>query len=200
MGLSCISRAPTLRRILPLLSTFSTLPISTTLHLYSDPHPNHPAMVLVEEVPEDILLQEGEKESDFETDSNASDASSIFSDDEEDLLADESLYDRLVALKDIVPPTTRNKAHARYVSAKTWTWWSLQSAGSVAWWVSTSALLIGLPLALAIDDEHKVVQQEREMQMQNYGQQQVRREDEFALTLQLTGGQAQPQGVTPPGF
>jgi import receptor subunit TOM22 len=133
-------------------------------------------MVLVEEVPEDVLLQEGEKDSDFETDSNASDASSIFSDDEDDFSpADETLYERLVALKDIVPPQTRSKAHARYVAAKSWTWWGLQGAGSIGWVVSTTALLIVLPLALATEDEHKIVQQEREMQAQTYGQQQVSR-------------------------
>jgi import receptor subunit TOM22 len=130
-------------------------------------------MVVVEEVPEEQQLREGERDSDFETDSNASDVSSVFSDDDDFTPADESLYDRVVALKDIVPPQTRSAVHARFVAAKSWTWWSLQSAGSVAWWVSTSALLVGLPLALAIEDETRVVQQERELQLQSSGQQQV---------------------------
>lgn len=39
--------------------------------------------------------------------------------------------------------------------------------------MSTSALLVGLPLALAIEDEARVVAQEKEMQMQSAGQQQV---------------------------
>ena len=160
-------------------------------------------MVLVEEVPEEVLLREGEHDSDFETDSNASDASSIFSDDDDDYLKDESLYDRVVALKDIVPPHTRSSFLSTYNSTKAWATWGFQSAGSVAWWVSTSALLVGLPMALVIEDEMKVVQQEREMQMQTSGQQQVGsllgRLD--IADDQLIGGQpGQAQGVTPPGF
>ena len=123
-------------------------------------------MVQVEEVPEDVLLREDERESDFETDSNASDASSIFSDDE-------SFYDRFTALRDIVPPQTRSKLYVNYTQTKAWAWWGARNAGTLAWWVSTSALLVGLPLALAIEDETRVVQQEREMQMQSAGQQQV---------------------------
>jgi import receptor subunit TOM22 len=129
-------------------------------------------MVLVEEVPEEVLLQ-GEHESDFETESNASEASSILSDDDDFAPADESIYDRITALKDIVPPQTRSALKAQYESVTAWTWWTAQSAGTLAWWVSTSALLVGLPLALAIEDETRVVQQEREMQMQSAGQQQV---------------------------
>lgn len=133
-------------------------------------------MVLVEEVPEETLLREGERESDFETDSNASDGESFLSDDlDEDELAiqNETYAERIAALKDIIPPQTRSSLYAKYTSTKEWTWWTLQGCGSVAWWVSTSALLVGLPLALAIEDETKVVQQEREMQMQSAGQQQV---------------------------
>ena len=132
-------------------------------------------MVLVEEVPEDEILHDGERESDFETDSDASDVSSSFSDDDDDSSpADESIYDRIVALKDMIPPQTRSSVQSRITAAKDWTWWGVQGAGTLAWWVSTSALLVGLPLALAIEDETRVVQQEREMQMQSAGQQQVR--------------------------
>lgn len=131
-------------------------------------------MVLAEEVPEDVLLREDERESDFETDSNASDASSIFSDDDDFSPFKETIYDRFVALRDIVPPQTRSNVYSNYIRTKDWTWWGFQSAGTLAWWVSTSALLVGLPLALAIEDETRVVQQEREMQMQSAGQQQVR--------------------------
>ena len=133
-------------------------------------------MVLVEEVPEEVLLKEGERDSDFETDSESgSEASSIFSDDDDDDDArlDEGLYDRLVALKDILPPQTRSNLAYRWSKGKEWTWWGMVGCGSIAWWVSTSALLVGLPLALAIEDETRVVQQERESQMQSQGQQQV---------------------------
>lgn len=131
-------------------------------------------VVVVEEVrdeaAEEVVLQEGENESDFETDSEVS---STISDDDDFNLADESLYDRVAALKDIVPPQTRSSLYNKYKSTTGWAWWGIQSAGSLAWLVSTSALLVGLPLALAIEDEARVVAQEKEMQMQSAGQQQV---------------------------
>jgi import receptor subunit TOM22 len=129
-------------------------------------------MVLVEEVPEEILLREGEREEDFVSDSD-SDAGSIFSDLSDDFTPDETIYERLVALRDIVPPHTRSNIHKKYETTKSWTWTIGQKAASLAWMLTTSALLVGLPLALAIEDEGRIVQQEREMQMQNAGQQQV---------------------------
>lgn len=60
-----------------------------------------------------------------------------------------------------------------YARARSWAEWGLSQAGNIAWIVSTSALLVGLPLALAIEDETRITQQEREMQMQSQGQQQV---------------------------
>ena len=126
-------------------------------------------MVLVEEVKEDVLF-EGERESDFESDSDGSDA---LSDDDDFDPASETVYDRVAALKDIVSPRTRMTVSSTFNTTKSWALWGWFSAGSVAWWVSTSALLVGLPLALAIEDETRIVQQEREMQMQSQGQQQV---------------------------
>lgn len=128
-------------------------------------------MVLVEEVPEEQILRDGEHESDFETDSNVSD--DMVDIDDDDFIADETLYDRVVALKDMVPPQTRSKLASNFAVAKTWAAWGAQKTGSLAWIFSTSALLVGLPLALAIEDETRIVHQEREMQMQSQGQQQV---------------------------
>ncbi|WWC68154.1 uncharacterized protein I206_102077 [Kwoniella pini CBS 10737] len=152
-------------------------------------------VVVVEEVQDESApevsqnLGEGERESDYETDSEVS---STFSEDLEDDFNpdDETYYERLVALKDIVPPQTRSILYSKYQTTASWASWTIQSTGTLAWWISTSALLVGLPLALAIEDETRVVQQEREMQMQSQGQQ------------QLLGGpqQGQPQGVLPPGF
>lgn len=138
-------------------------------------------MVSVEEVAEQQQQQQyakaqaDDRESDYETDSNVSDAVSEVSDDEDYFDPNsESYYERVVALKDIVSPHTRSQLAQSVESAKEWALWGWFGAGSVAWVVSTSALLVGLPLALAIEDETRIVQQEREMQMQSQGQQQVR--------------------------
>lgn len=138
-------------------------------------------MVLVEEVPEDILLQENEHESDFETDSEASSISPLdekyaleeLDDDDDFSPADETLYDRFVALKDMIPPQTRLAIESSLESTRSWSAWGLSSTLKVGWWFSTSALLVAMPLLLAVEDEAKIMSQEREMQMQAQGQQQV---------------------------
>lgn len=127
-------------------------------------------MVLVEEVKEDIIV--GERESDFETDSEISDDESVFSEDDFDPSA-ETLADRIAALKDIVPPETRTSLKQTAGVVREWSTWAANSTGNVLWWISTSALLVGLPLMLSIEEEAKITQQEREMQMQSQGQQQV---------------------------
>jgi import receptor subunit TOM22 len=164
-------------------------------------------MVLVEEVPEEVLLRENEHDSEFETDSVAASDDLLSDDEDEDFsLEDETFYDRVVALKDIVPPQTRSAIAANVEGAKGWVSWGFQKTGAIAWIVSTSALLVGLPLALAIEDETRITQQEREMQAQSAGQQQVSswadidRSRRSADIVQLLGGGQQPQGVMPPGF
>jgi hypothetical protein len=46
-------------------------------------------------------------------------------------------------------------------------------AGNIVWVLTTSAILIALPLGLALEDEAKLVAQERELVEQQQGQQQV---------------------------
>lgn len=43
--------------------------------------------------------------------------------------------------------------------------------GNIGWVVVTSALLVGLPYALAVENEQLIVQQEREFASQQSGQQ-----------------------------
>lgn len=133
-------------------------------------------MPSIEEVKDASLL---DRESDYETDSNDNDdaisivsISSSNSEDHNDIL-NETYKDRFLALKDIIPPATRlslakkwEKTAALVLKGGNW-------AGNAVWVVTTSALLVGLPLALAIEDEARIVQQEKEMQMQQSGQQSV---------------------------
>ena len=93
--------------------------------------------------------------------------------DDDDVPEAESLYERFAALVDIVPPTTRyairSNVSKTFSAAKTLS----KLAGNVVWIVTTSALLVGLPLALSLEDESKIVAQEKEMMAQQAGQQQV---------------------------
>ena len=131
---------------------------------------------------------------------------------------DESILDRLSALKDIVPPTTRHSIASKISKTASFFKRTTKVAGNVIWVVTTSALLIGLPLALILEDEAKVVAQENEMLAQQQGAQQVRIHTPlfllpFLISVQMVSGSslyppspnAQKQGggqqaLVPPGF
>lgn len=105
-------------------------------------------------------------------------ASSISGDDE---IQKESLVDRLVALIDIVPPQTRHSITTRVSNVVGAVKTGGKLVGNVVWVLTTSALLIGLPLAFALEDEAKIVQQEKEMAAQQQGVQQVRLHTFFSV-------------------
>ncbi|THH09527.1 hypothetical protein EW145_g1940 [Phellinidium pouzarii] len=86
----------------------------------------------------------------------------------------ESFYDRIAALVDIIPPTTRYSIANRVSKTASALKRAGKLAGNVVWIVTTSALLVGLPLALSLEDEAKIVAQEKEMLAQQAGVQQVR--------------------------
>ena len=85
--------------------------------------------------------------------------------DSEDGL-DETLLDRLTALKDIVPPTYRKRIADASATGYRWSAKALSMGGSTLWIVSTSALLLGVPWALAFGEEQQVQEMEKEMRMQ----------------------------------
>lgn len=140
-------------------------------------------MVKLEEVVDEEFIreQEGPDDEDWDTDSD-SDASSILS-----LAPDETFYERLSALQDIVPAATRRSISNTISSAQSWVKSGLFLGGKTLWVVSTSALLLGVPWALAYSEEQMVMEQEREMQM-------AQRTNDF-----LTPGAqpAGPQGTQP---
>lgn len=66
---------------------------------------------------------------------------------DEDAL-DETFLDRVVALKDIVPPTYRKRIYNVSSTGYNWASSALSLGGKTLWVVSTSALLLGVPWAL----------------------------------------------------
>ena len=112
--------------------------------------------------------------SDDETSSNAgsdiSDVSSTFDDDD---VESESLLDRLAALKDVIPPSTR---HSIMNTATKISGTSVSVAklfGKVMWVVSTSALLTLFPLVLEMEKEQSMIMFENEQKMREQRAQQV---------------------------
>ncbi|KAF9739016.1 hypothetical protein PMIN06_012114 [Paraphaeosphaeria minitans] len=120
-------------------------------------------MVKLEEVVDEEFLREQEgphDEDDWDTDSE-SDTSSIA-----DLTPDETFYERVAALQDIIPAPTRRALASKYNTATSWVKSGLALGGKTLWVVSTSALLLGVPWALAYSEEQMIVEQEK-MEMAN---------------------------------
>ena len=98
--------------------------------------------------------------------SDIDDAASDISDSELQLAPfdpnQETFSERFYALKDMVSPSTRAAVSDAADSTVAWTKWTANKVGNAAWIVTTSALLVGLPLLLSIEGEGALVQQEKE--------------------------------------
>ncbi|PSK42975.1 hypothetical protein B9Z65_6929 [Elsinoe australis] len=122
-------------------------------------------MVKLEEVLDESFREEQagpRDEEDWDTDSDSdavSDASSTIDEDE-------TLLDRLAALKDIVPPTARKNLASTFETASSFVKSGISIGGKTLWVVSTSVLLVGVPWALALAEEQQMEMMEREMKAQ----------------------------------
>jgi len=90
-----------------------------------------------------------------------------------DVSVEESFLERVAALADVIPPATRHSISSRISKTASFLRKGRKIAGSIIWVVTTSALLVALPLALSLEDEAKIVAQEKEMLEQQQGAQQV---------------------------
>jgi import receptor subunit TOM22 len=95
--------------------------------------------------------------------------SEISTDDEDEIPDEETLADRISALRDIIPPTTRSYIASKVETTTSWIWSGTMFAGKTLWVVSTSALLLGVPYALAFAEEQQWVEMEKEMKMRESG-------------------------------
>lgn len=89
-----------------------------------------------------------------------------YSSDEDDLYDDETLYDRLVALKDIIPPQRRKNISSFYNGTASLFRSIFSKGGNLLWAVTTSALLLGVPLSLSILAEQQLIEMEKSFDLQ----------------------------------
>jgi len=82
--------------------------------------------------------------------------------DDDDDGYDESLYDRIVALKEMIPVHQRARIVDVFGKACTVLGGGLRFGGSVLWVVGTSALVLGVPFAVAIGEEQQQLDMERQ--------------------------------------
>ncbi|KAI0322422.1 mitochondrial import receptor subunit Tom22-domain-containing protein [Amylostereum chailletii] len=122
--------------------------------------------------------------------------------------ADESFFDRLAALRDIVPPSTRHSIATKASNAASVVKRTTKIAGNLVWIVTTSALLVGLPLALSLEGEAQIVEQEKQMLAQG-GSQMLPGGSSGSMYPPPGAGSMYPpppqgqnaqQGLVPPGF
>ncbi|KAL2181462.1 mitochondrial import receptor subunit Tom22-domain-containing protein [Thermothelomyces heterothallicus CBS 202.75] len=83
--------------------------------------------------------------------------------------SEETLAERLAALRDIVPATTRGWIHHKYEATASAVRAALSFAGRAAWTVSVSALLVGVPFALAYGEDQNFAAMEQEQRMRELG-------------------------------
>lgn len=124
-------------------------------------------------------------------------SSVALSDDDEPL--EETLAERVAALKDIVPPGARSAVSSAASAVVNTTWGIGAFAGRAAWVLTTSALLVGLPFALAVEDEARFAMQEREMNSQAGGASAMLGNAPGG-TPPTPAGQQPQEGLRPPGF
>ncbi|CAO1623309.1 unnamed protein product [Parajaminaea phylloscopi] len=171
-------------------------------------------MVRLEEIQDEAIGRrtaafEDEDEDAWENETGSDISSDEDSDDDFDVkdrslvIPRESVFERIAALKDIVPPSTRRSLSNTFSTVYAYGAFGGRLAGKLAWVVTTSALLVGLPYALAVETEAAVVQQERDFAQQQSGAQMLG----GAPGAPAQGGPGQPQqqgqqpaGIRPPGF
>lgn len=102
----------------------------------------------------------------YETDSSDSE---VDEDDDFDI-ENETFYDRIVALKDIIAPEKRSSFLNAASTARSYANTALTKTGSLAWTLASSALLLAVPLSLAILAESQIQEMEKEILLQQSAQ------------------------------
>ncbi|KAJ2719841.1 mitochondrial import receptor subunit Tom22 [Coemansia sp. Benny D115] len=115
---------------------------------------------------------------------------SDFDEEDDDDYLDESLLERIAALKDIIPSEHRRSISNTIQSVGSWGAFGLSLVGKLGWVFTTSALLVVFPLAIESDREKMMQQWEAEQQGAAQG---------AGPAGQLPGGPPPPPGMMAQG-
>lgn len=136
-------------------------------------------MVKIEQIDESLINKSDDEYTDESNISNDEE-----SDDDLDELegdfdpSNETLWERFLALKDIIPLDKRISILNKFKSYYNFSVKSSKILGNLIWVVTTSSLLVGLPLALAIEDESRLTMEEKSILAQQSGAQQMLQTDD----------------------
>lgn len=100
-----------------------------------------------------------------------SDESDSESDIEDDFdIENETIYERVVALKDMIDPHQRQQLLSSVELIKSYVNSAVNKSGNLLWTLTSSVLLLGVPLSLAILSETQLQEMEKEMSLQQSAQ------------------------------
>ena len=106
--------------------------------------------------PEENEGSDGDWSDDESSDDEAGDESSI---------ASETLFDRIAALKDIIPARQRDSVVRTISKAYSYGTVATFIGGKIAYVLITSILMLGIPYALTLEEDRMIAEQERQYQM-----------------------------------
>ena len=87
----------------------------------------------------------------------------------DDLQNQETILDRIYALRDIIPPTTRSKISSSASTLNSYAKGTWSFTSKSIWVVSTTMILWGVPFGMALLQETELMEQEREQGMLKEG-------------------------------
>jgi mitochondrial import receptor subunit TOM22 len=125
-------------------------------------------MVEFEEIKDEHYEEnEGFEDEDDGSDGEFSDASSEGDQDELDKgIQDETILDRISALKDIIPAHRRDAIAHTFSTISSYGQMAAFIGGKAAYIFITSVLMLGIPYALSSEEDKLISEQERQMQLQ----------------------------------
>ncbi|KAL3232465.1 Mitochondrial import receptor subunit TOM22 [Nakaseomyces bracarensis] len=88
------------------------------------------------------------------------------SDLEDDFDQNETLMDRVKALKDIIPPQQRSRICNVFSASVSMIKSAFSKSSSLTWTITTSALLLGVPLSLSMLAEQQLIEMEKTFDLQ----------------------------------
>ena len=108
---------------------------------------------------------DGFEDEDEGSDNDYSDASSEGDQDDLDI-QDETILDRITALKDVIPAHHRDAIYRTLSKAYSFGSMATFIGGKAAYIIITSVLMLGIPYALSLEEDKAISEQERQMQLQ----------------------------------
>ena len=124
-------------------------------------------MVEFEEIKDEHYEVNEGVDDDDGSDGEFSDASSDDDQDELDRgIQDETVLDRIAALKDIIPAHRRDTIARTFSTASSYGKMAAFIGGKAAYILITTVLMLGIPYALSSEEDKLISEQERQMQLQ----------------------------------